>query len=152
VGETAGTCPSGLDAVVHDAHNGKLSLSRCEALRGTWVVEENEEGDDGNADRGNTLDDEEPTPAGNAVGIVKVGSYGASEDATKSARENGGSVKDGEAFAFKVISLGYIKMRYIQGVVPSSAVVYQQLSRYSTPGKKPASIQPSTKRKASKAP
>lgn len=75
---------AGGDAVGDDADRGELALGGGELLRGGGVVEEDEEGEEGDADGGYALDDEEPAPACDAVRVVEVCGDCAGEESAES--------------------------------------------------------------------
>jgi len=62
---------------------GKGTLLLAQPASGTRVVGQDEGGDTSEGDRDNALDDEEPAPAGNALGTVHVAEHSSADDAAE---------------------------------------------------------------------
>ena len=62
-------------------------------------VQEDELGNDGNTDSCYTLNDKEPSPSRNAMGVVQSSCDSTGEETSKSSREDSGTVEDGESLS-----------------------------------------------------
>lgn len=82
---------------------GLFGLAKLPNRRGGGKVWENPQGDDGKADGGRALDQEQPPPAADPVGTIQPAGDAASQQPPKGARQDGGADVDGKPLALLLL-------------------------------------------------
>lgn len=100
VGETTTARASPVrDSVGNDSNRGQLLLVWRETRRRAGIVEQDETSHNGHPDGRGALDDEEPSPARDAMRIAQVLRDATCQDAAEGARQHGSCVEDAESLA-----------------------------------------------------
>lgn len=85
-----------------DSLNSELTLSLTQLLCCGWKVEQDKASDDTPSSSHSTLDNKQPSPAGNSIFAIEPTFDGASDQATEGTRENGSGDVNGETLRLLV--------------------------------------------------